>query len=366
MLYLGIDQHAKQLTISLRNEQGDVILKRQVSTEPKRCAEFFAKLQEKAGDDGFIAILEVCGFNDWLLALLPKYGCVQTILIQPTKKPKVKTDRRDAHALSELLWVNRHRLRAGEPVRGVRQVVLPSKIDAEDQRITLLRKDAGKMRTRATNRIKHILRRHNLQWQQPTKTFPTVKAIAWLKTIKLPNSDRAEMDWHLEEFERWTQRMLSLEEQIIARAKGIESVELLRTIPGVGYYSALALTSRVGDPNRFPKGKSLAHYWGLTPGVNDSGEGTGRRGRITKAGSTMSRWMLAQVTLHVLRRDPVMKAWYKPIKNRRGSKIARVAVMRRLSVIIRNMLVNKQDYFECRDAMIARRKQQLETKKKSA
>jgi transposase len=365
MLYLGIDQHAKQLTVSLRNDQGDVILKRQVSTEPKRCVEFLAKLQEKAAESGYIAIVEVCGFNDWLLAMLPKYGCVQTILIQPTKKPKVKTDRRDAHALSELLWVNQHRLRAGEPVRGVRQVILPSKFDAQSQRITLLRKDAGKMRTRATNRIKHILRRHNLQWHQPTKTFPTVKAIAWLKIVKLPQGDRAEMDWHLEEFERWTERMLSLEEQIITRARGLEEVELLRTIPGVGYYSALSLACRIGDPNRFPKGKSLAHYWGLTPGVNDSGEGTGRRGRITKAGSTIARWMLAQITLHVLRRDPVMKAWYKPIKNRRGSKIARVAVMRRLAVIIRNMLVNKQDFFECRDAMIERRKKQL-TKKKAA
>jgi len=365
MLYLGIDQHAKQLTVSLRNDHGDVILKRQVSTEPKRCGEFFTKLSEVASDGGYVSIIEVCGFNDWLIELLPKYGCVQTVLIQPTKKPKVKTDRRDAHALSELLWVNQHRLRVGKPVRGVRgvrQIVLPSRFDAENQRITLLRKDAGKMRTRATNRIKHILRKHNLQWQQPTKTFPTLKALkalAWLKVLKLPDGDRAEMDWHLEELERWTKRMLTLEEQIIRRAQGLDSVERLRTIPGVSYFSALTLACRIGDPSRFPKGKSLSHYWGLTPGVNDSGQSTGRRGQITKTGSSMARWILAQITLHVLRRDPVMKAWYKPIKNRRGSKIARVAVMRKLTVIIRNMLVNQQDYFECRDAMVARRKNQL-------
>ena len=360
MLYLGIDQHAKQLTVSLRNESGDVILKRQVSTEPKRCREFLAKLNDKASDEnGYIAIVEVCGFNDWLLELLPKYGCTQTILIQPTKKMKVKTDRRDAHALSELLWVNQHRLRTGQLVRGVRVVVLPSRFDAESQRITLLRKDAGKMRTRSTNRIKHILRKHNLQWDQPTKTFPTLKALAWLKSIELPSGDRAEMDWQLDELERWSKRCAALEEQIIGRAQGLELVEILRTIPGVGYYIALTLACRIGDPTRFPKGKSLAHYFGLTPGVNDSGEGTGRRGRITKAGSPMARWVLAQVTLHVLRRDPAMKAWYKPIKNRRGSKVARVAVMRKLCVIIRNMLVNKQDYFECRDEMIARRKRQL-------
>ena len=152
--------------------------------------------------------------------------------------------------------------------------------------------------------------------------------------------------------------MAELESQIVSRGQGDELVEIVRTIPGAACYSALALTCRVGDPSRFPKGKSLAHDWGLTPGVNDSGDKTGRHGKITKAGSTVARWVLVQMTLHVLRNDPVMKAWYKPIKNRRGSKIARVAVMRKLAVIIRNMLVHKQDYVQCRDAMIERRKQQ--------
>lgn len=367
MLYLGIDQHAKQLTVSLRDECGDIRLRRQVSTEPKRCLDFLAKLNDKArADDGYVAIVEVCGFNDWLLKLLPQHGCHQVILVQPTTKPKVKTDRRDAHTLSELLWNNRTRIAEGKPIAGARQVVLPSEHHAESQRVTLLRKDAGRMRTKATNRIKHILRRHNLQWQMPTKTFPSVRAIAWLKTVKLPPVQRAEMDWHLEELERWTRRMSDLEVLIIERCQGDAMVDLVRTIPGCAHYSALSLVCRVGDPKRFPKGKSLAHYWGLTPGVNDSGEGTGRRGRITKAGSTMARWVLAQITLHVLRHDPVMKAWYKPIKNRRGSKIARVAVMRKMATIIRNMMVHEQTYFECLDAMIQRRRKQLLAKTRAA
>jgi hypothetical protein len=112
MLYLGIDQHAKQLTVSLPDEAGDIRSRRQVSTQPERCLEFLTKLNQKATDaGGYVAMVEVCGFNDWLLDLLPKHGCHQVILIQPTKKPKVKTDRRDAHSLSELLWTNRDRLR---------------------------------------------------------------------------------------------------------------------------------------------------------------------------------------------------------------------------------------------------------------
>lgn len=358
MLYLGIDQHAKQLTISLRNEDGEVIVRRQVSTGPKRCRTFLADLQQKASDAGYRAIVEVCGFNDWLLELLPEFGCKHVVLIQPEKKAKVKTDRRDAHALSVLLWVNRDRLVRGEKIRGVRQVQRPSKIDAENQRLTLLCRDAARRRTRVTNQIKHILRRYNLQWSMPTKTFPTVHAIAWLKIVQVPKMDRLEMDWLLEEFERCTQRMKNLELQITSRAEGIDAVERLRTIPGVSYYTALAIASRVGDPKRYARGKSLAHYWGLTPGCRDSGETKGRRGHITKAGSPMARWLLAQVTFHVLRRDPVMRRWYKPIRNRRGSNIARIAVMRRLAVIIRNMLYHEQDYAECRDAMLRRHHKQ--------
>ncbi len=50
MLYLGIDQHAKQLTISLRDEEGNIRLRRQVSTQPERCSEFFTTLNEWRGE----------------------------------------------------------------------------------------------------------------------------------------------------------------------------------------------------------------------------------------------------------------------------------------------------------------------------
>ncbi len=212
MLYLGIDQHAKQLTLSLRSEVGDVVFNRQVSTEPHRFDEFFKELQHKTSQEGYIAVVEVCGFNDWLLAALPNYGARQVVLIQPEKKPKVKTDRRDAHSLSELLWVNRDRIERQQPIRGVRQVFIPSQRDAENLRITLLRQQAGRQRTRVTNQIKHILRRHNLNWDMPTKTFPTKRAVLWLKTIKLPTWDRQEMDDLLLDLERLTTRMRILED----------------------------------------------------------------------------------------------------------------------------------------------------------
>lgn len=141
MLYLGIDQHARQITISLRDDHGDIVQARQVSTEPKKINAFFQQLtrQRLRKGESFVAVLEVCGFNDWLIGMLRDYRCHKVILIQPDDRKQRKTDRRDAAALSELLWVNRHRLLDGKPVRGLRQVDIACNTDQENRRLTTLR-----------------------------------------------------------------------------------------------------------------------------------------------------------------------------------------------------------------------------------
>src|SRR5262249_25044034 len=134
MLYLGIDQHARQITVSLRDEGGDVLQARQVSTQPEKVHAFFQQLTRERLTAGasFVAVLEVCGFNDWLMRMLREYRCHKLILIQPEERKLRKTDRRDAAALSELLWVNRDRLLQGQPVRGLRVVDIARGADQEN------------------------------------------------------------------------------------------------------------------------------------------------------------------------------------------------------------------------------------------
>jgi hypothetical protein len=85
MLYLGIDQHARQITISLRDESGEVLQARQVSTQPEKIRALFQQLTSERLPAGgsFVAVLEVCGFNDWLIRMLHEYHCHKVILIQP-------------------------------------------------------------------------------------------------------------------------------------------------------------------------------------------------------------------------------------------------------------------------------------------
>ena len=347
MLYLGIDQHARQFTISLRAENGDVIQARQGSTKPEKVNAFFEKLTRERlqTDEEFVAVLEVCGFNDWLISMLRNYRCKKVILIQPEERKNHKTDRRDASSLSEVLWVNRDRLLHGKPVRGLRRVDIASSNNRDDRRLTSLRRDASRSRTRT---IKHILRRHNLQWEMPTKTFPTQIAIAWLKTLALPEVDRLEIDPLLADLKNIEARLADLDEVIAKRSVNNDDIILLSTIPGVGLFTAVSLACRIGQVERFPRSHSLANYFSLTPGCRNSGENNKRLGSITKAFSSLTRWLLAQAVTHALRKDAQLREWYKRIKRRRGANIARVATMRKLTTIIWHMLTQRKTYAECR------------------
>ena len=85
MLYLGIDLHRKQMTVSLRNPNGDVLLRRQVSTRWPKVEEFRDQLhQALAAAEKYVAVVEVCGFHDWLVHWLRQdERCEQVLVVQP-------------------------------------------------------------------------------------------------------------------------------------------------------------------------------------------------------------------------------------------------------------------------------------------
>lgn len=345
MLYMAIDQHARHLTTDVRDESGEVIQHRQVSTRWRAVRKFLTDLRtESEATGGYVVILEVCGFNDWLIKLLREYSCREIVLVQPEKRGKQKTDRRDANALGEVLWVNRHRLAAGRRIRGLRRVHIADEQDQQDRRLTASRQRLGQELTKTINRVKHLLRRHNLQHDCPTKGIKTQRARRWLTQLPLPQLDRLEMDHLLTRWELLEIQIGTLNERIAQRHQNHRVSRLLRSIPGAGAYTALGLACRVGPIDRFARPASLANYWGLAPGINDSGETKGRVGSITKRGSATARFLLGQLITHVLREDPRLRDWYRKVKRRRGAKVARVAAMRRLTAIIWHMLKTERPF----------------------
>ena len=345
MLYLGIDQHRKQLTVNLRDESGETLVRRQVSTEWVRLRGFLAEVRAAAEPQGgFMAIVEVCGFNDWLLGELGAHGCREIVLVQPKGRSKRKTDRRDAGALSELLWINRARLLTGQTIHGLRRVMPACNRDAQDRQLTALRQRLIQWRTKTINKIQHLLLKHNLQQDCPTKGLKAKRARQWLAGLPLNEVDRLEMDLLLSQWTLWDQQLAAIDQKIEARQQAHPTAPLVATMPGAGASGSLGLAARIGPIGRFKTPGSLANYWGLTPTCRNSGEATDRLGSISKQGSAWARFQLGQMVMHVLRRDPSMKAWYGRIKKRRGAKIARVAVMRRLATTLWSMVTRGEPY----------------------
>lgn len=344
MLYMGIDQHDKQLTIDLGDEEGNLVMHRQVSTAWEPLRKFLGELRDLAKPHGgYVTIVEVCGFNEYLLKALEEFGARRAFVVQPERRDSRKTDRRDARRLRELLWVNRERLMQDQRAAGLRIVRPASAEEAANRQLTALRKRLTKHRTRCINKIKGLLRKGNLQHECPTKGIQTKKALAWLQKLSLEPMDRLEMDCLLEQWQLIDDQLEKVDKQVEEKVRANEKSQLIASMPGLAGYGSLSVACRVGDINDFPRSCSLANFLGITPGSRNSGD-TKTSGHITKQGSSHVRYILGQAVLHVLRRDPWMRKWYQKIKRRRGSKIARVAVMRRLATILWSMLKYDMPY----------------------
>jgi transposase len=358
MLYLAIDQHKKHLTINIRNEQGDVIQKGQVSTNHADIDDFFVAFAKKARKHrGYMAIVEVCGFNDWLLVKLQKNRCSEIVVIQPENSAVNKTDKRDANTLGELLWNNRKRLQGGQRPNGIRRIFPVDPADAQVRQLANFRQHLVKHRTKTINKIKGIINKHNMAQDAPTENYSTTKFKKWIATVQLPAVDRIEVNMNIQSWELYDKQILEVEAELVKRSE-VRATDFfrLKSIPGISAMGAITLLSRVGDGKRFKNPNSLANYFGLTPGCHNTG-GTHRVGGITKRGNAVARHILNFAVLHVVRKDPLMKAWHKKIKSKKGAKTARVAVMRKLATIIWHMLRWEKPYQFRYDPPLATSKQ---------
>lgn len=110
----------------------------------------------------------------------------------------------------------------------------------------------------------------------------------------------------------------------------------LMTVPGVGAVVAITFTSAVDDPTRFAKARAVGAHFGLTPRRYQSGE-TDIVGNITKLGDGMVRAVLYEAANVMLTRSgkfSVLKHWALEVAKRRGLKRAKVALARKLSVVL--------------------------------
>ena len=120
---------------------------------------------------------------------------------------------------------------------------------------------------------------------------------------------------------------LAVEQEAIKRPE----VQRLMTHPGVGPLTALAYVLIIGTPTRFQSGKQIGSYIGMIPS-EDSSAGKQRLGHITKQGNSLLRFLLVEASQAAARLEPDWRRRYLHLAFRRESRVAKVAMARKLGV----------------------------------
>jgi transposase len=191
----------------------------------------------------------------------------------------------------------------------------------------LLRHRASLVRlgTQLRNRIHAVAADHGYDRSASYWTGP---GRGWLAELDLPATSREIINDCLAGIDGLTPVIERLDGELHQHARADPRVKTLRTLPGVGEFTALVMLAEIGDITRFGSARKLAAWAGLTPTVRGSDLKV-RHGHISKQGSAWLRWVMNQAA-QTAKRSPEFAAGYATIAKRRGKKIATIAIARKL------------------------------------
>lgn len=243
-------------------------------------------------------------------------GCevVAPSLIPLKPGDRIKTDRRDARKLAELL--------RGGLLTAV-EVPTPEREAVRD--LCRAREVVKRDQTRQRHRLSKFLLRRGIRWTQGRKQWTQAHQL-WLRGRRLPHAaDQAVLDDHLLALEQITDRLEAFDSKLEAMAAEpayCEPVGWLRCFRGIDTLTALSIVAELGDIRRFDSARSLMAYLGMVASEHSSG-GKERRGSITKAGNGRLRRLLVEAAWHYRHRPAV---GYRLRKRREGQPAAVIAI----------------------------------------
>ncbi|KXB09069.1 hypothetical protein AKJ35_01425, partial [candidate division MSBL1 archaeon SCGC-AAA833F18] len=239
---------------------------------------------------------------------------------------KIKTDCRDSEALADLVRADL-----------VPEVYVPCDDRRELRRTAKQRGKLVQERTKYKNRIKAQLRVRGIEYIG--RSLWTNSGKQWLRDLEI----NAVNDY-LEVLKTLNERILKIERKIKEVAGNMEEAQLLMTIPGVGYYSALTIIAEIATVDRFPTSEHICSYAGLVPSVNQSGSKE-VHGSI-KGGRPLLRWILTQCVHNHIQNATKSHVtnFYKRLAQVKPKKLAKVATARKLLKVIYWMLKLKEEF----------------------
>lgn len=327
--YAGLDVSLELSSVCIVDVQGGIVCEAKVPSDPEALVRYFETLKLSITR----IALEAGPLSQWIHGGLTSAG-FETVLLE-TRHVKaalsamtVKTDRRDARGIAQLLRLGWYRpvhakSASSQEVRALltaRKLIQGKLLDIESGIRGVLRGFGFKVgaisRGRFQARVGELIGGH-----------------AMLETvIGAMLSARTALQ---QEFARLHRTLLGL-----VRADPV--CRQLMSVPGVGAIVAITFKSGVDDPRRFKRSRDVGPHFGLTPRKYQSGE-IDVTGSISKVGDRMVRTALYEAASVMLTRSvrfSALKAWAMAVAKRRGTKKARVALARKLGVILHRMWVD--------------------------
>src|SRR5262250_1635638 len=324
-VYVGIDVHRKRSQVAVINQDGEVLANRNVPNGVKPVLSVIgglpagtpAAFEAAFGWGWLVELLEDCGFDPHL---------VHPLQCKAIASARLKNDKVDAATLAQLLradllpeaWI------APAEVRQLR---------------ALLRHRAGLVRlgTQQRNRIHAVVADFGYDRSGSYLSGP---GRGWLAGLDLPAVSREIVADCLAVIDGLAPVIDRIDGELRLHAKADPRVKALTTLPGVGQFTALVMLAEIGGITRFGSARKLPSWAGLTPTVRGS-DLTVRHGHISKQGSAWLRWVLNQAA-QTAKRSPEFAPAYAAIAARRGTKIATMAVARKLLTRAWHLLATAQ------------------------
>jgi transposase len=328
MLIIGCDYHPGFQQIAFVDTETGQCGERRL-THREAAEQFYNALKGRTVRVGMEASGHARWFERLLIGLQFELWIGDAAEIRTKRVRKQKTDRQDAQLLLRLMMEDRF------PRIWV--------ADAENRDLRQLlwhRHRLVQMRTRVMNQLHVValnegLRRKKALWRPAGRS--ELESLVLARWASRRRQDLLDL---LDQFTPKIQELTrALEQEVDKRPV----TRRLMTHPGVGPLTALAFELVIGTPERFHCGKQIASYVGLVPSEESSGERR-RLGHISKQGNSLLRFLLVEAAQVTVRSQPQWRSKFFHLALRRGRKIAKVAMARKLAVHLYWMWRQGRDY----------------------
>ena len=321
MEHIGIDVHKRESQICILTLEGEMIERRIQSTRQQFTKWFAGRARARV-------LLEASTESEWVAQTLEGFGHEVIVAdpnyapMYPERRRRVKTDRRDARMLAEAARLGSYRP-AHRTSATQRQV----------RRQLLVRDLLVRARGRTIALVRTLVRSEGLR----VRAGAADKFGTYVSALELPDELEVTIQPLLALWAQLTEQLAEIDAALVANAAANPVVQRLTTAPGVGPVIATAFVATLDEAGRFGGAHQVESYLGLVPS-EDSSADRHRRGHITKAGNPRMRWLLVQAAWAALRSRRAdaagLRAWADQLATRRGSRIATVALARRLAGIL--------------------------------